>query len=160
MTVLTRFKDLWSHVKAFIDRPRGGLEVEMVYAGIELCVAVLILINGQEILDTPSFQIFYWKLSYVYVGIAWLVSAVLTYFGLILFWTRHKLCAVFRFLGALFSATVWFWVFWNVSTTYDRMTTAIVTGVSVFGIIWQYRIMISALSRQRRYWIEWHVSTD
>jgi hypothetical protein len=139
-------------VRSFMDRPLGGMEVEIIYAGIEFIVGISILSHGQAVLDTGPFVWFYWELNYILLGCLWLMSSLLTYVGLLLFAMDNKWCAPLRFLGGFMSAWLWFWVFTHVSTDLDRITTIVAAGSSGFGALWQFRIIISAWRRQVHYW--------
>lgn len=142
-----------TEVETFLDRPNGGMEVEIIYAGIELFVAGVLMLSGQSVLNVSPFKDLYWYVPHYELAIMWMCSGCLTYSGLLLYRRGNIWCAPLRWFGAFLSAGLWFWVLRVVvgDTPFD-ITQAIVTGVAGFGAIWQFRIMTSAWRRQKRHW--------
>lgn len=134
-------------MRSFIDRPNGGMEVEMIYGAVEFWWALVITLYPVAILHTTTIEDLFWTVPHYYVAIPWWIAALLTWFGLWLYHEDKPICAWFRWSGAFVSAALWFVMFFRGALIVPD-TPWLTLSFYFFGAAWQPRIMYSA---HRRY---------
>jgi hypothetical protein len=141
-------------VLRFLDRPNGGVEVEMIYGLSELWFAIIYTLSAQVVLNMTTTEGLYWEIPHYVLAVPWWLSSMATLSGLVLFYLGNRWCSPLRWLGALVSA----WI-WSVMFARGLVETGGALGTLsfyFFGAVWQIRIMMSAWSRWSMAW-HWHV---
>jgi hypothetical protein len=139
----------------FLERPNGGVEVELIYGLSELWFAIIYTLSAQVVLNMTTTEDLYWSVPHYLLAIPWWISSAATLIGLMLYLKHNKWCAPLRWLGAFVSA----WV-WSVMLARGAVVSSGALGSLAFyffGAIWQIRIMMSAWRRWGRAW-NWYVS--
>lgn len=138
-------------IDEFLSRPRGGLEVEMLYSCIELGTGITLLFDPEALITTPSMLVLYWIIPHYGVGFIFIFSALLTIIGLVVYRAGNNLCIWLRFFGALFSWCIWAWIFLMHLLVIGFAVNPLVTYLSLGGAIWQFRVMVGAQRRSISY---------
>jgi hypothetical protein len=129
----------------FIDRPLGGIEVEIVYALAEVWFAVTLFWSVSASLNVTTLTDLPWYIPFQVISIPFWLSSSLTISGLILARAGNRICSPLRFSGAFVASMIWSWMFYK-----DLIVIKGNSGDTAFyflGFIWQIRIMISAIRR-------------
>lgn len=140
----------------FLDRPNGGVEVELLFGLSELWFAFIFTISAQVVLNMSTTEDLYWSVPHYVIAIPWWGSSLATLTGLVLYCFGNRWCAPLRWLGAFASA----WI-WSVMCMRGSIETSGALGSLAFyflGAVWQIRIMMSAWRRWRGAW-HWYASS-
>ncbi len=135
---------------AFLRRPNGGMEVEIIYAAVELWFAGVIMASAQSIANLTTLEDLFWSVPHRWLAAPWLASSLFTIIGLWLYWQGNKWCATLRSVGAFISAWIWFVMLLRGVHATDGLLPTL--GFYFFGAVWQPRIMLTAWYRQRALW--------
>lgn len=136
-----------SEVENFLDRPNGGIEVELFIAVVELWFAVALTVTAQTMWNMTTLREFYWVVPHYVMALPWLISSAATIGGLMLYRWGNKWASPIRLIGAHVSFVVWFVMFF---TGLFASNGALGTlSFYFFSMIWQIRIMVSAKRRVR-----------
>lgn len=141
----------------FLNRPYGGVEVEIIYGLSELWFAMVFTLSAQALLNMTTTESLYQLIPHRIVAVPWWLSSMATLSGLILFSFGNRWCAPLRWFGALISA----WI-WSVMFARGLVETGGALGslsFYFFGAVWQIRIMMSAWSRWGGAW-HWYGGTQ
>jgi hypothetical protein len=135
----------------FLNRPNGGVEVEIVYAMTELWFAVTLTFSAETILNMTSLEDLYWAIPHRLLALPWWIASLATLAGLILYRQQNRWCAPLRWFGAFISAAIWFTMLQKGIAASGGLLGSL--GFYFFGAVWQPRIMMSAW---RRWSVAWH----
>lgn len=124
------------------------MEVEVIYAAVELWFAIAFALSALSVRHTATIEDLFWKVPHYYVALPWAIASMATISGLVLYYFDIPICARFRWVGSVISAGLWFVMFtrgafWVQEPPYTTIA------FYFFGAIWQPRIMYSAYRRQR-----------
>ena len=142
-------------LRRFLDRPDGGMEVEMLYAAAELWFAISITRSEISMLNMTSLESLVDTVPHYYVAGPWWIASLLTFTGLVLYWLwNHPLCAALRWAGAFVSACLWFAMTWRATAEAGADLPSL--AFYALGAAWQPRIMYSAFRRHRTWQMQRH----
>jgi len=134
----------------FLDRPNGGVEVEILYAISEIWFGITILLTPVTLLNMISLRELYWLVPHYIMCIPWLFAGTLTISGLLLYRKGYTVCAPMRLLGSYISTGLWFLMLGE--GVFEAGAALGSLAFYFFGCVWQVRIMISAKRRLRAGW--------
>jgi hypothetical protein len=140
----------WSEIAEFLDRPRGGMELEICFAFAEVWFGSTLIISpgGLALWNTAALQDFYGVKGAQAVGVPWLLAGSFTFVGLCYYRMGKPVCALLRFIGAFLSCWLWGWLAIVSGAIVVGLLPAL--GLYVAGFIAGIRIMFSAWRRWQR----------
>jgi len=89
-----------SEIYEFLDRPNGGVEVELFIAGVELWFAVALMSTAQTMWNMTTLREFYWIVPHYIIALPWLASSAITICGLLLYRWGNRWASPVRLIGA------------------------------------------------------------
>lgn len=118
-------KEFSDEVTVFLARPLGGVELEGFLALMEIVYGLV------------GWPFWNWPIPHLYFAVrfGFIVSGLLTYFGLYLFTRHNTLCAPVRWIAAILSIILW---------SVNAVTTHPVFIINSLAAV---RIMVSAYRR-------------
>lgn len=142
---------MFDTILKFLDRPNGGIEVEIIYGSVELWFAIIFSVTSQAVANMVTTEDLYWSIPHYVLAAPWWLSSVATLIGLLLYVRGNRWCAPLRWLGALLSSWIWSMMLARGAVASGGALGSL--AFYFFGAVWQVRIMMSAW---RRWGGAWH----
>ncbi len=132
---------------ALLNRPHGGMEVEMIISATEIAQALMLFVGPQTLWQTRAFQDFvYWGVPAWIIGIPWAAAGIVSWVGIV-FSLNGKVpeCAPMRWMGAFLSTILWGWVAIKTGAVADW--SIVYVFICLLFSLWSIRSSVSAWRR-------------